>query len=117
MGVRLNVVALLAFSALFACGACGGSKTSGEAKGPESNPWADYKGTYATAGSGSSSSSSSLKSGAGAGKSAKTEVAAAEAPKAEEPAAVEEAPAPAPVGAPPAKKGKTAVKGGAKKKK
>ena len=115
MGVRLNVVALLAFSALFACGACGGSKTSGEAKGPESNPWADYKGTYATAGSGSSSSS--LKSGAGAGKSAKTEVAAAEAPKAEEPAAVEEAPAPAPVGAPPAKKGKTAVKGGAKKKK
>lgn len=115
MGVRLNVVALLAFSALFACGACGGSKTSGEAKGPESNPWADYKGTYATAGSGSSSSSS--KSGAGAGKSAKTEVAAAEAPKAEEPAAVEEAPAPAPVGAPPAKKGKTAVKGGAKKKK
>lgn len=115
MGVRLNVVALLAFSALFACGACGGSKTSGEAKGPESNPWADYKGTYATAGSGSSSSSS--KSGAGAGKSAKTEVAAAEVPKAEEPAAVEEAPAPAPVGAPPAKKGKTAVKGGAKKKK
>ena len=115
MGVRLNVVALLAFSALFACGACGGSKTSGEAKGPESNPWADYKGTYATAGSGSSSSSS--KSGAGAGKSAKTEVAAAEAPKADEPAAVEEAPAPAPVGAPPAKKGKTAVKGGAKKKK
>jgi len=115
MGVRLNVVALLAFSALFACGACGGSKTSGEAKGPESNPWADYKGTYATAGSGSSSSSS--KSGAGAGKSAKTDVAAAEAPKAEEPAAVEEAPAPAPVGAPPAKKGKTAVKGGAKKKK
>ncbi len=115
MGVRLNVVALLAFSALFACGACGGSKTSGEAKGPESNPWADYKGTYATAGSGSSSSSS--KSGAGAGKSAKTEVAAAEAPKADEPAAVEESPAPAPVGAPPAKKGKTAVKGGAKKKK
>ncbi len=115
MGVRLNVVALLAFSALFACGACGGSKTSGEAKGPESNPWADYKGTYATAGSGSSSSSS--KSGAGAGKSAKTDVAAAEAPKAEEPAAVEEAPAPAPVGAPPAKKGKTAIKGGAKKKK
>jgi hypothetical protein len=106
MGVRLNVVALLAFSALVACG---GSKTSGEAKGPESNPWADYKGTYATAGSGSSSSKSA--------KSAKTEVAAAEAPKADEPAAVEEAPAPAPVAAPPpAKKGKTAGKGAKKKK-
>jgi hypothetical protein len=110
MGVRLNVVALLTFSAL---AACGGSKTSGEAKGPESNPWADYKGTYATAGSGSSSSASK----SGAAKSAKTEVAAAEAPKADEPAAVEEAPAPAPVAAPPAKKGKTAGKGGAKKKK
>jgi hypothetical protein len=115
MGVRLNVFALLAFSVSVLAG-CGASKTSGEAKGPESNPWADYKGTYATAGSGSSSGSSK----SGAGKSAKTEVAAAEAPKADEPAAVEEAPAPAPVSAapaPPAKKGKTAGKGGAKKKK
>ena len=110
MGVRLNVVALLAFSALVALPGCAGSKTSGEAKGPESNPWADYKGTYATAGSGSSSSKS------GAAKSAKTEVAAAEAPKSEEPAAVEEVPAPAPVAAPPAKKGKTAGKGAKKKK-
>ncbi|MDB5212393.1 MAG: hypothetical protein JWO86_320 [Myxococcaceae bacterium] len=109
MGVRLNIT-LLAFSALFAC-ACGAAKSSGEAKGPESNPWADYKGTYATAGSGSSSSKS------GAAKSAKTEVAAAEAPKSEEPAAVEEAPAPAPVAAPPpAKKGKTGGKGAKKKK-
>jgi len=109
MGVRLNVVKLLAFSALLACAACGSTKSGGEAKGPEANPWADYKGTYATAGSGSSSSSKAK---------AKTEVAAAEAPKSEEPAAAPaEEPAPAPVAAPPpAKKGKTAGKGAKKKK-
>jgi hypothetical protein len=115
MGVRMNVIKLLAVSGLFAtlaCAACGGTKSSGEAKGPESNPWADYKGTYATAGSGSSASSAGTSK-----KSAKTEVAAAEAPKSEEPAAApaDETPA-APATPPPAKKGKTAGKGAKKKK-
>ena len=112
MGVRMNVIKLLAVSALLACAACGGTKNSGEAKGPETNPWADYKGTYATAGGGSGASSASSK------KSAKTEVAAAEAPKSEEPAAApaDETPAPAPAAPPPAKKGKTAGKGAKKKK-
>lgn len=111
MGVRMNVIKLLAVSALLACAACGGTKNSGEAKGPETNPWADYKGTYATAGSGSGSSTPASK------KTAKTEVAAAEAPKSEEPAAAPADETPAPAAAPPpAKKGKTAGKGAKKKK-
>lgn len=47
MGVRLNVAALLSSFALFACGA---GASHGEVKGPESDPWAGYKGTYATDG-------------------------------------------------------------------
>jgi hypothetical protein len=90
MGIRSNVVIVLASLCLFACG---GSAKNGEAKGPESNPWADYKGTYATAAAPST-------------KSAKVAKADEPAPApAEEPAAVEETPAPAPVAAP-AKKAK-----------
>jgi hypothetical protein len=93
MGIRSNVVIVLASLCLFACGS---AKSGGEAKGPESNPWADYKGTYATAGASSTPSPKSSK------------VAKAEEPTpapAEEPAAVEEAPAAAPTPAP-AKKAK-----------
>jgi hypothetical protein len=79
MVVRSIVVTLLA-SSLFACG--GASQT--EAKGPETNPWADYKGTYATAGEAHA-------------KPAKTEVAKSDAPS-QTPVEdkVEEAPAPPP---------------------
>lgn len=90
MGVRSTVVIVLASLCLFACGS---AKNGGEAKGPETNPWADYKGTYATAGTPST-------------KAAK--VAKAEEPTpapTEEPAAVEEAPAAAPTPGP-AKKAK-----------
>lgn len=94
MGVRSIIVTLLASSVLFACG--GASQT--EAKGPEANPWADYKGTYATGGEGHA-------------KPANTEVAKAEVPvEAPVEAKVDETPAPPP---PPAKKAKS----GAKKKK
>lgn len=96
MSIRSNIVILLAafaFSGLFACGA-----TTNEAKGPEANPWADYKGTYATT-AGSSA------------KASKAEVAKAEAKEAAPApeAAVEETPAPASTAAP-AKKAKSAPK-------
>lgn len=88
MGVRSIIVTLLA-SSLFACG--GASQT--EAKGPEGNPWADYKGTYATAAE---------------PKAAKTEVAKSDVPvEAPVEETLEEAPAAPP---PPAKKGKSAPK-------
>lgn len=90
MGVRSIIVTLLA-SSLFACG--GASQT--DAKGPEGNPWADYKGTYATAAEPRA-------------KPAKTEVAQADVPTEApvEEAVVEEEPAPPPV----AKKAKRAHK-------
>lgn len=95
--VRSIIVVLLA-SSLFACG--GASQT--EAKGPETNPWSDYKGTYATAAPPSA-------------KAAKTEVANSEVPKqAPVEEKVEEAPAPAP--APPPVPAKKAKAGGKKKK-
>jgi hypothetical protein len=102
MGVRSIIVTLLA-SSLFACG--GASQT--DAKGPESNPWADYKGTYAT----------SAAPHAPNAKAAKTEVAKSEVP-AEAPVEekVEEAPAPVAPAAP-AKKAKSAKGAAAKKKK
>jgi hypothetical protein len=79
MVVRSIVVTLFA-SSLFACG--GASQT--EAKGPETNPWADYKGTYATAGEAHA-------------KPASTEQAKSEAPsEAPAEAKAEEAPAPPP---------------------
>ena len=90
--VRSIIVVLLA-SSLFACG--GASQS--EAKRPETNPWSDYKGTYATSASPSP-------------KAAKTEVANSDAPKqAPVEEKVEETPAPAPTTAP-AKKAKTAGK-------
>jgi hypothetical protein len=102
MGIRSNVVIVLASLCLFACGS---AKNGGEAKGPESNPWADYKGTYATAGTPSTSARSS--------KVAKAEE-PAPAPAPEETAVAEEpAPAAAP---PPAKKAKGGGKAAKKKK-
>ena len=47
-GIRSNVVSVLSTLVVITCAACGGSKT--EAKAPETDPWSDYKGTYATAG-------------------------------------------------------------------
>ena len=47
--VRSKVVTVLATLVALGSFACGGG-TKTEAKGPEANPWADYKGTYATAG-------------------------------------------------------------------
>jgi hypothetical protein len=104
MGIRSNVVIVLASLTLFACGS---GKNGGEAKGPETNPWADYKGTFAT---------SAGESGSRA-KPAKVEAAKTEAPV-EEPVA-EETPAPAaPTPAPAAKKAKSGgAKAPAKKKK
>ena len=102
MGVRSNVVIVLASLCLFACGT---AKNGGEAKGPETNPWADYKGTYATAGT-------------PATKSARVAKAEEPAPApSEEPAAVEEAPAPAPTAAPAKKAKGGGGKAAAKKKK
>lgn len=101
MGVRSNVVIVLASLCLFACGS---AKNGGEAKGPETNPWADYKGTYATAGTPSTKSA----------RIAKTEEPAAVE---EAPAAVEEAPAPAPTAAPAKKAKGGSGKAAAKKKK
>lgn len=102
MGVRSNVVIVLASLCLLACGS---AKSGGEAKGPETNPWADYKGTYATAGT-------------PATKSARVAKAEEPAPApSEEPAAVEEAPAPAPTAAPAKKAKGGGGKAAAKKKK
>ena len=50
MKVRSKLVTLLSFASVPAfcvLAACGGAAKH-EAKGPEANPWADYKGTYAT---------------------------------------------------------------------
>jgi len=103
MGVRSNVVIVLASLCLFACGS---TKSGGEAKGPESNPWADYKGTYATAGTPSTSS-----------KPSKVAKAEEPAPAAPEETAVAEEPAPAPTPAPAKKAKGGAGKAVAKKKK
>lgn len=97
MAIRSNIVTLVSAFAVSCLVACGGTARSGEAKGPETNPWADYKGTYATS---------------AAPKEAKTEAAKSEAPKeapvAEETGApVDETPAPA---AAPTKKAKSAPK-------
>jgi hypothetical protein len=45
MNVRTNI-ALLSLLSSLSLVACAGAK-GGEAQGPETNPWADYKGTYA----------------------------------------------------------------------
>jgi outer membrane biosynthesis protein TonB len=95
MAIRSNIVTLVSALAVSCLVACGG--TAKEAKGPEANPWADYKGTYATS---------------AAPREPKTEAAKSEAPKeapapVEEVAAVEETPAPAPA---PTKKAKSAPK-------
>lgn len=98
MLARLHLAALFTMTSL-ALFACGGH--TGEAKGPESDPWAGYKGTYATPANASGSSSARLKAGQAAAK----EEAAAAAPA----EVAEEAPAPEPVAAPPpAAKGKKA---------
>ena len=57
MGVRLNVVTLLSSLALFACSGA----SHRDAKGPEADPWADYKGTYATAAGASGSPAARVK--------------------------------------------------------
>ena len=107
MGVRSNVVIVLASLCLFACGS---AKNGGEAKGPETNPWADYKGTYATAGTPSE------------GRKAATQARVAKADEptpapTEEPAAVDEAPAAAPTPASAKKAKGGGGKAAAKKKK
>ncbi len=104
MGIRSIIITSLSALTLVAC-AGGAHRGDGEAKGPEGNPWADYKGTYATEGA----------AAAPRAKAAKTEVARSDVPK-EAPVEekIEEAPAPAPAAhAAPSKK----AKGGAKKKK
>jgi hypothetical protein len=109
MGVRLNVVTLLSSITLFACGGA----THGEAKGPETDPWAGYKGTYATAAGASGSPAARVKA-------AKTEAAQAEAPKEAPVEIADETPAPAPTPTPaaaPAKKAKTGAGKAAPKKK
>jgi hypothetical protein len=110
MGNRLLVVTLFSAMALVACG--GASR--GEAKGPEADPWAGYKGTYATAAGASGSPSTRMKV-------AKTEVAQSEAPKvAPEPVAADPTPDATPHAATPApaKKSKAQpAKAPAKKKK
>jgi hypothetical protein len=107
MGVRLNVVTLLTSITLFACGGA----SHGEAKGPETDPWAGYKGTYATAAGASGSPSARIKS-------AKTEAAQAEAPKEAPVEIAEETPPPAPTpAATPAKKAKAGGGKAAPKKK
>ncbi len=58
MSVRLIVATVL--STLVLC-ACGGA-TRGEAKNAEADPWAGYKGTYATAEGASGSPAKRLKS-------------------------------------------------------
>lgn len=103
MSVRLHVVTLLSAMALFACG--GGSH--GDAKAPETDPWAGYKGTYATAAGASGSPTARMKV-------AKTEAAKSDVPK-EAPVEVAEA-TPAPK-APTAAKGKAAKPAAKKKKK
>ena len=112
--IRLNVAACFASIALLACAACGGH-ASGEAKGPESDPWAGYKGTYATSAGASGSPSARVKAAqAAAPKEEATPAAVAE----ETPAAAPE-PAPAAASAPKAKKAKAApvTKAAAPKKK
>ena len=100
MGVRLNVVALLTSIALFACGGAGHS----DAKAPETDPWAGYKGTYATEAGASGSPKERMKV-------AKTEAAKSDVPKEAPVEVAETTPAPA-------KKGKaSAGKAAAKKKK
>lgn len=102
MGVRLNVVTLLTSITLFACGGA----SHGEAKGPETDLWAGYKGTYATAAGASGSPSARMK--------AKTEAAQAEAPKEAPVEVAEETPAPAPTPTPAATPAKKAKAGGGK---
>jgi hypothetical protein len=107
MGVRLNAVTLLVSIAVFGCG----GKSRGEAKSAETDPWAGYKGTYATAAGASGSPSTRMKS-------AKIEVAQTEAPKEASLDLSDKTPAQASTSLSPAKKGKAApVKSGAKKKK
>jgi len=88
MAVRSNVVTVLSALALLASVGCGGPK--GEAKTAETNPWADYKGTYATPGT-AKAETSRLKAEAAAPK-ADAKAKEAKADKADDAAA---APAPA----------------------
>jgi hypothetical protein len=92
-----SIVPTLACLASFALIACGGSGQ--EAKGPESDPWSGYKGTYATAAEPRAPK-----------EAPKTDVAQAETPKAEPVAEekTEEAPAPAAEAKPASKKAKAA---------
>jgi hypothetical protein len=108
MGLRLNVVAVLLSVTLFACG----SRNRGDAAAPESDPWAGYKGTYATASAGDAPSSATPSRSSK--KAPKTEAAQSEALTAAPVAAPDPTPAPA---ATPTKKAKTSAKPVAKKNK
>jgi hypothetical protein len=109
MGLRLNVVAVLLSVSLFACG----SRNRGDAAAPEGDPWAGYKGTYATASAGDAPSSSTPSRSAK--KAPKTEAAQSEALTAAPVVAPD--PTPAPTAAPVTKKAKTGAKAVAKKSK
>lgn len=104
MGIRSIIITSLSALTLVACAGGAHRGGDGEAKGPEGNPWADYKGTYATEGAAS----------APRAKAAKTEVAKSDVPK--EAPVEEKIEAPA-AGAPAAPAPSKKAKGGAKKKK
>jgi hypothetical protein len=110
MGLRLNVVAVLLSLSLFACG----SRNRGDAAAPEGDPWAGYKGTYATASAGDAPSSSTPSRSSK--KAPKTEAAQSEALTAAPVVAPDPTPAPAPA-ATPTKKAKASAKPVAKKNK
>jgi len=70
MAVRRSLLVPLAWVACVSLSACGGAKKDA-VKAPETDPWSDYKGTYAAGGaepksSGGSGSGSSSGAGAGA---------------------------------------------------
>ena len=88
MAVRLHVMTLLLSMTVFACGA-----QSRDAKRPEVDPWADYKGTYATAAGASGSASAGRKT-------AKVEAAQTEAPKAAPVEVADKTPASPPISTP-----------------
>jgi hypothetical protein len=88
-----NVVTVLSAFVFVGLVACGGSKN--EAKGPEANPWADYKGTYATVGTPHEAKAKPEKTDKNADKADKAEANAKEAKpeaKADEPAAAPKKP-------------------------
>jgi hypothetical protein len=107
MALRANVVTLLTWSVLLACGACGGASRS-QAKVAEQDPWADYKGTFAAGALPSTKQAAPEAPKAPAPPSDPVEAKIATAPGASAAAAPE--PAPAVAAAPKKKKGRPMAK-------